>query len=171
MSAHARPGTATVEALARRLEALEAERAILRTLHRYGHAIDAGDEDGWVACFAPDGRFSVADSEQDGLLFDVRGRDALTTFISRHTRRPEAFHQHVVVDPLVEVAGETATCASSFLVLMRHARVPRVRAFGRYEDVLARGEDGVWRFRHRHATIDAADRSLPPIAMARGGGA
>ena len=40
-----------VQELLRRLAALEAERAILRTLYRYGHSIDYGLEQEWVDCF------------------------------------------------------------------------------------------------------------------------
>jgi ketosteroid isomerase-like protein len=100
--------------------------------------------------------------------FDVRGRAALADFAARHTRRPEVFHQHLVVAPRVEVAGDDARCICNFLVLMRFEDAPRIRAFGRYEDELARGADGRWRFRHRHADIDGADASLPAIAFARG---
>ena len=43
--------------LATRLKLLEDERAILRTLYRYGHGVDAGEEEAWVDCFTEDGRF------------------------------------------------------------------------------------------------------------------
>jgi ketosteroid isomerase-like protein len=157
--------------LAARLEALEIERDILRTLYAYGHAIDAGDEDRWVDCFTADGRFSASGRDRAKLGFDVRGREDLADFVSRHTRRPDVFHQHVVVEPLVEVDGDRATCVSYFLVLMRHERAVHVRAFGRYEDELRREADGVWRLHHRHANIDGAGAELPPIAFARGAGA
>src|SRR5262249_35391909 len=42
-----------------RLDALEAERAILDTLYRYGHTIDYGDEAGWVDCFTTDAVYDV----------------------------------------------------------------------------------------------------------------
>jgi ketosteroid isomerase-like protein len=158
-----------VAALERRLAALEDERGVIATLHAYGHAIDAGDEERWLDCFAEDGRFSASGENREKMGFDVRGREQLAAFIAAHTRRPEQFHQHLVVEPVIEIDGDRARCTSYFLVLMRHERMPRIRAFGRYEDELVRGADGRWRFRHRHATIDGADATLPRIAFAREG--
>ena len=48
-----------LDGLIARIRALEAERAVLATLYRYGHTIGVGDEDGWLDCFAPDGVFDV----------------------------------------------------------------------------------------------------------------
>jgi len=45
------PRQVDVQELVRRLAALEAERAILRSLYRYGHSIDYGLEREWVDCF------------------------------------------------------------------------------------------------------------------------
>lgn len=162
---------ATLAALAARVAALEAERGVARTLHAYGHAIDAGDEAAWVDCFTVDGRFSASGRNPARTGFDVRGRDALAGFVARHTRRPDVVHQHLVVAPAIALDGDVARCRSNFLVLMRHERVPRIRAFGRYADELARGDDGTWRLRHRHASIDGADAALPVIAFAREAGA
>jgi hypothetical protein len=55
----ANPQQVDVQELVRRLEALETERAILRTLYRYGHSIDYGLEQEWVDCFTEDGVFDV----------------------------------------------------------------------------------------------------------------
>lgn len=156
-------------ALEQRLAAVEAERGVLATLYAYGHAIDAGDEERWLDCFTEDGRFSASGQNRAKMGFDVQGREQLADFISRHTRRPEQFHQHLVIEPVIEVDGDRARSTSYFLVLMRWERLPRIRAFGRYEDELVRGADGRWRFRHRHANIDGADATLPRIAFAREG--
>ena len=53
------PRQIDVQESVRRLAALEAERAILRTLYRYGHSIDYGLEQEWVDCFTEDGVFDV----------------------------------------------------------------------------------------------------------------
>ena len=63
-----------------RLARLEAEAAILRTLHRYGHAIDAGDEAAWVDLFTPDGEFQV---RGPGVEYTISGRDG-----ARRLHRP-----------------------------------------------------------------------------------
>jgi hypothetical protein len=53
------PQQVDVQELVKRLAALEEERAILRTLYRYGHSIDYGLELEWVDCFTEDGVFDV----------------------------------------------------------------------------------------------------------------
>ena len=147
------------------VERLIAEAGIVRTLHRYGHAIDAGDEATWVDLFTPEGQFQVR-GPQGG--YTISGRDELAAFASRHSRRPEAFHQHVVTQPVIEVEGDRARCVSRFFVIVMDGDRPAVRTFGTYRDELERGEDGEWRFVVRRPEIDAAALGLPPLANARG---
>ena len=51
--------TARDELEARLDTALEAEREIVRTLHRYAHSIDYGDEAAWLDRFTEDGVFDI----------------------------------------------------------------------------------------------------------------
>ena len=154
-----------VAELAARVARLEDEAAVVRTLHRYGHAIDAGDEAAWVDVFTAAGEFRVRGPEGSG--YTIRGRDELAAFAARHSRRPEAFHEHVVVQPVVDVDGDRASCVSRFLVIVMDGERPVVRVFGTYVDTLERGADGVWRFAVREPQIDAAAPGLPPLAFAR----
>lgn len=151
------------------LERLMAEAGIVRTLHRYGHAIDAGDEATWVDLFTEDGEFQVRGPGNGG--YTIRGRAELQAFASRHSRRPEAFHQHVVTQPVIDVEGAAATCISRFFVIVMDGARPVVRTFGTYHDELRRGDDGQWRFKVRRPEIDAAAPGLQPLANARGSGA
>jgi hypothetical protein len=150
------------------VERLIAEAGIARTLHRYGHAIDAGDEATWVDLFTADGEFQVRGR---GGGYTISGRAELAAFASRHSRRPEAFHQHVVTQPVIDVDGDRARCVSRFFVLVMDGERPVVRTFGTYHDELVRSEDGQWRFKVRRPEIDAAAPGLPPLANARGSGA
>jgi hypothetical protein len=152
-------------ALEARLAHLEDERAILRRLHAYGHAIDTGDEAGWVACFTEGGVFAASVEEQT--WFRVAGRAELEQFIAAHTRPPDPPHKHLLIEPLIQLTGDGATCVSYFAVLMEHSGEPVLRVFGRYCDRLARGEDGVWRFDERVAQIEAMKPGLPPLAWGR----
>jgi ketosteroid isomerase-like protein len=152
--------------LERRLARLEDDRAILRTLHAYGHAIDAGDEAGWVACFAEDGVFAAWVERPEEPWFRVAGRAGLEAFIAAHTRPPDPAHKHLVIEPLISVEGDAATCVSYFAVLMEHGGEPLLRVFGRYHDRLVRGEDG-WRFRERVAEIQSMKPGLPALAWGR----
>jgi hypothetical protein len=146
-----------------RLKVLEDERAILRTLYRYGHSIDAGEEEAWVDCFTEDGRFFAHGRHPTHTALDVTGRTALRAFIAEHTRRPYLFHQHGLIEPLIDLDGDRATCVSYLTVLMEHEGRPVQRVFGRYLDQLERGADGVWRFRVREAAIDGQAPGLPPF--------
>jgi ketosteroid isomerase-like protein len=152
-----------------RLELLEAERAITRTLHRYAQSIDYGDEEGWVDCFTEDGVFDVRSRHAHQLKRLITGRDELRAFVARHTRAPELWHKHLLIEPLIDVDGETATCVSYLLVVMEHEDVPVMRVFGRYRDRLVRGEDGRWRFRERIAEIESMRADLPPFVDGRPG--
>ena len=153
-----------------RLELLEAERGVVRTLHRYAHAIDYGDEQGWVDCFTEDGVFDIRSRHPHQPKRVVSGRAELTAFIAGHTRAPDLWHKHLLVEPVVEVTGvDTATCRSYLVVVMEHADEPTLRVFGRYCDRLVRGDDGRWRFRERIAEIESMRADLPPFIEGRAG--
>ena len=107
-----------------RLELLEAERAITRTLHRYAHSIDYGDEEGWVDCFTEDGVFDVRSRHAHQLKRLITGREELRAFIARHTRAPELWHKHLLIEPVIDVDGDTASCVSYLAVVMEHEDVP-----------------------------------------------
>jgi ketosteroid isomerase-like protein len=150
------------------VERLIAEAGIVRTLHRYGHAIDAGDEATWVDLFTADGEFQVRGPNNGS--YTIAGREELKAFAARHSRRPEALHQHVVTQPVIDVDGDRAICISRFFVIVMDGERPVVRTFGTYHDQLVR-EDGQWRFKVRRPEIDAAAPGLPPLANARGSAA
>jgi hypothetical protein len=147
-----------------RLQALEDEAAIVRRLHRYGHAIDGGDEAAWIDCFTADGVFEGYGRREGGdPLYRLEGRAALAEFVNGHTRRPFAYHVHGLLEPVVELDGDRARCVSYFVVLQHHESEPRVRVLGRYHDELVRDSDGEWRFARRTARIDSALRGLPDL--------
>src|SRR3954471_21604999 len=98
--------------LEHRLARLEDERAVLRRLYAYGHAIDSGDEAGWVSCFTEDGVFAARMETRNWFRFS--GRAELEAFIAAHTRPPDPAHKHLVFQPLIELDGDAATCLSYF---------------------------------------------------------
>ncbi len=149
------PRQVDVQELIRRLAALEVERAILRTLYRYGHSIDYGLEQEWVNCFTEDGVFDVRRRVGPASV-RYEGRAALAAFIAQHTRAPGRYHKHMLMEPAIIVNGEQATVQSYFTRLdaTRDGR-PFIRAFGRYLDRMVKGVDGVWRFTERVAEVEA----------------
>ena len=146
-----------LDELTARLQALEAERAVLTTLYRYGHALDYGAEADWVDCFAAAAHYEIRDPGT-GTTCTVRsydGRDELAAFAAGHTRAPERYHKHLVADPLIAVDGDCATAVSYFLRLDDVDGQRVVYAFGRYRDELVRCADGRWRFAVRIAEVES----------------
>ena len=112
---------------------------ILQLLYRYNHAIDSGDAEGWADTFTSDAVFDAA-----GNL--MSGREALVAFAaSVHGSR------HVVANPLIDVAGDTATVRA--YILLAHG--DPVSVVGTYQDDVVRTDDG-WRFAKRVFTPEAA---------------
>ena len=153
--------------LERRLALLEDERAILRRLYAYGHAIDYGDEEAWVNCFAEDGVFDIRTRLEGTPKMVVSGRAELRRFVSRHTRAPELWHKHMLVEPQITVNGDEARSECYLMVLVENEGLPTMRVFGRYRDRLIRDADGEWRFRERVAEIESMHRGLPPFIDGR----
>ena len=157
-------GGADISGLIARVGALEAERAILATLYRYGHTIGVGDDDGWLDCFAADAVFDVrrrvvaSESDPGGNFAthphpDVRGaakpsvrydgRDGLRRFITQHPKPPQRCPQAYRGRPGDQRDGLDRDRRQLFLRLDAGPDgAPHVTAFGRYCDRMAEGIDG-----------------------------
>jgi hypothetical protein len=134
--------------------AIADERAILRVLYAYCHAIDYGEEARWLALFAADGIFHV-DMPRGLPPLHCAGQKELAAFIGAHPRAPAALHKHLVLNPLIELQGEEARVASYFQLLLDIDGTPQTYCFGRYLDRLARSDSGLWRFRERVAQVQS----------------
>jgi SnoaL-like domain len=155
-----------VEQLAARLKRLEDERAILDTLHRYGHAIDYGLEAEFLDCFTEDAVWDVRAASEAVYREQLRvgrqparrqGREELARFIAHHTRAPDRLHKHLMVDPRISIEGDTANVISYFLRVDANPSDTgaNIRTFGRYLDRLLRCPDSRWRLTERIAETDA----------------
>jgi hypothetical protein len=134
--------------------AIADERAILRVLYTYGHAIDYGEEDKWVGLFTPDGVFHV---ELPGGRPPIHcaGREQLAAFVAAHPRAPAALHKHLLLNPLIDVHDNEARAASYFQLLLDIDGKPETYCFGRYLDQLVRRERRIWRFKERVAQVQS----------------
>ena len=144
------------DAVAARLQVLEDERAILQTLHQYGHSMDYGPDADFVDCFTADGVWDVQ-MRRSASGFQCRGHGEIQASLAEQTsvRAPALFAKHVMVEPRIVVTGDTATARSYFLrVEPQDAGPTQIVASGRYLDRLARCDDGRWRFVERIAEID-----------------
>lgn len=143
-----------------------AEIDILRTMSVYCHAMDYGQPDAWAACFTEDGVYRAIFPNGD--TREIAGRDALAAYARAHEGPPKRYPKHMSWAPVLEIDGDRATGTGMFMVVNRGPSGPVVEVFGRYDDELRRGTDGVWRFVSRRSNIEAiADTFRPAAAPAR----
>jgi 3-phenylpropionate/cinnamic acid dioxygenase small subunit len=155
-----------LEKIADRLQELEDQGAVADVLYRYGHSIDYGLEQEWLDCFTDDAEFRVIPSRREVFDEQVRvglqpvqrkGREQLAKFIGAHTRPPERFHKHLVMEPRIHINGDEAEAHSYFVRIDANPSDTGtlIRSFGRYRDRLVRCSDSKWRIRERVAEPDA----------------
>lgn len=150
-----------------RVQLLEDERAILGVLNAYGHAIDYGDEERYLDLWTDDAAFDARGRVAGDVARVVRGREALADFAAHFSRPPEGWHKHLVIEPLIEVEGDTAGATSYFAVLRDEGSGPVVWVFGRYRDRVVRCADGRWRFSLRIAEVESVDTRYGSLAFVR----
>jgi hypothetical protein len=142
-----------LDRLAARLDELESERAVHRLLVDYGTALDTGDEELLVRCFAGGGRWRL---HRDGAVVrEYADPDAFRAWVRRHHEEPHPPHQHVFTNPSISLDGDAGRVSSYFLRVdarpVASGETPFVFAMGRYEDEVARDARGHWHFRLRTA--------------------
>jgi ketosteroid isomerase-like protein len=146
------------EALAR-LRLLEEERSILRTLYRYGNAIDYGQTDEFLDCYTDDAVFEFhavnpPSAGGERLMRRFAGREQLAEFFAGHTHAPDRYHKHMLVEPVVDIIGDDARVQSYFARIDEADGRVIIRAMGRYLDKLVKCPDGVWRITERICEIE-----------------
>lgn len=128
---------------------VEDHLAIQQLYARYNHAIDSGNGPGWADAFAEDGVFSSATGT-------FTGSEQLSQFASGFASRLKA--RHWTNNLVLEGDGKRAT-GSCYLVLYRLTPGEQppagILTTAIYNDELAKGPDGKWRFTKRTVTGDA----------------
>ncbi len=119
---------------------------ITELLYRYAELIDAGDFDG------------VGKLLGRGNFMGVAGAEAIAALFAETTRRfPDHGNtprtRHLVLNPIVELDGDTAHARSTFCVVQQTETVPlQPIVVGRYADTFARDDAG-WYFTERVADV------------------
>jgi ketosteroid isomerase-like protein len=116
---------------------------------RYTTALDAGDVETIVGCFAEDGAL------ESPTVGTYSGRPAIREFAQRFARFREngAQLRHVISNLAVEIAGERASATCYLLNLITRNGRSELLAPGRYEcDLVKVG--GEWLFRRRVVILD-----------------
>jgi 3-phenylpropionate/cinnamic acid dioxygenase small subunit len=130
------------------LEKLADKLAITELLYRYAELIDAGDFDGVGALLGRGNFMGVSGAEKIAKLF------ATTTHrFPEHGNTPRT--RHLVLNPIVEVDGATATSRSTFCVVQNTETVPlQPIVVGRYADAFARDTAAGWHFTERKVDVE-----------------
>ena len=153
----------STEDLEQSVRLLVEERAILRALHEYSHAMDYGDEQAWVDAFTPDAVFDVVEVVGGRRVHREEGRDDLAAYVAAYPKPPH-FRKHVIVDPVIDVepSADVARVEAYWLLLQRDDGDgrPLVTAFGHYRDTMVK-LDGRWRISERHADVEATVFATP----------
>ena len=124
--------------------------AILELMYRYAELIDAGDFDG-VGHLLGRARFGGARTPTLSGAENIAGLFAATT---RRFEDGTPRTRHLVLHPIVEIDGDTATARSTFCVVQSTARVPlQPIVVGRYLDRFVRDQQG-WHFTDRIADVE-----------------
>lgn len=125
---------------------------ITRLLYTYAELIDAGDFDAvgqllGRASFGGPASGSVSGAEKIAGLFAMTTRR-----YPGHGNRPRT--RHLVLNPIVDVVGDTATARSTFVVVQATETVPlQPIVVGRYADAFARDAAG-WYFTERIVDVE-----------------
>ena len=124
--------------------------AITDLVARYGHAVNDGDLDAWVATWTPDGHF-------EGSLGEARGHDDLRAFLARMKASVAGTTRDYTSNTVLDLDGDTATETSYVHTVDTSARAdaatPIVVATAVYHGRLVRTAGG-WRFQHRRLDVD-----------------
>ncbi len=128
---------------------VEDQLAIQQLYARYNHAIDSGNGAGWASTFAEDGVFSSATGT-------FSGREQLAGFGTGFAQRLKARHwtNNLVIEG--DAGKATGTCYLALFRLTPGEQPPaHILTTAIYNDELAKGADGAWRFTRRTVTGDA----------------
>jgi ketosteroid isomerase-like protein len=144
------PPRTRLDELEERVRVIEDREAIWRLFMTYKHHLDQRDFAAYAALFTDDAEWIgnlgkvVGPAQIEQLLaatLEVWGSDRERT-------------HHLVLNPVIDVAGDTATASSTWGYVTRSDDdAPVVQMLGRYLDRLRRTPDG-WRFTRRIAYCD-----------------
>ncbi len=149
--------------LEKRLKVLEDERAILRTMYEYAHAIDYGLKEQFAELFTEDANYQVLMRgvpvpDLAGVPHGtqgINGRDQILQYVRGHTNAPNKWHKHFMVEPVIRFEGEDAASVQSYFArLDEDEKGAYISAFGRYRDQMVRNTDGRWRFKQRICQVE-----------------
>lgn len=141
----------------RRLQRLEDLAEIRRLIQDYRRHLDDRDLDAYSRLFAEDGEWLGGTGYGKGPAAIAR---MLEENLAANPPAPGPTTWHVVPEPRIDVRGDVAVGAVSWLLVGRgEGDVPLLALLGHYDDTYVRTAAG-WRFRRRVAHTDIPHRDL-----------
>ncbi|MGI9126269.1 MAG: nuclear transport factor 2 family protein [Mycobacterium sp.] len=123
---------------------------IQHLIYRYAELIDAGDFDA-VGRLLGRAAFGGARTATISGAANISGLFAMTT---RRFEDGTPNTRHLVLNPIVDIEGDTAGARSTFCVVQATGRLPlQPIVVGRYYDVFGRDQEG-WHFTERIADVE-----------------
>jgi hypothetical protein len=117
--------------------------AIGQLYARYCFAIDGLQTDELISCFTPDGTMEIVGART------FVGADGVRELLaSRDARAPR---HHVANLHVISVDGDTARARAYFTLVGLEGQIAGI---GRYDDDLARADDGSWAWSHKRVVFD-----------------
>jgi ketosteroid isomerase-like protein len=140
-----------LELLRAQLRALTDEKAVLDTMTRYGHTLDAGDLVGFLDCFVPDAVYRWRAEEGGDWVWQLHGPEEITDWFHRFRASvaERGDEDHFLLNPIVSVDGDTASATSYYTTFRDVQGRIEIVATGRYVDAFVRSPDGRWRIARR----------------------
>jgi 3-phenylpropionate/cinnamic acid dioxygenase small subunit len=136
-------------------------------LYRYAELIDAGDFDGVGRLLAHATFGGPASGSASGEQIIAKLFATTTRRYPEHGNTPRT--RHLVLNPIVELDGDTATARSTFCVVQATETLPlRPVVVGRYVDTFSRDDHG-WHFTERRVDVEmvgdvSAHLTVDPLA-------
>ncbi|MGB3411792.1 MAG: nuclear transport factor 2 family protein [Microthrixaceae bacterium] len=131
------------------LEQVVATHGITKAMVAYGRAADRGRTDLYVAQFVEDGVLEIIGETFDAGRYE--GRHAIFERIEQSKRDladgyGSTLLRHYLTNIDVDLDTPTVARAGCYWMAVTDGGPDH---WGRYRDVMVRGDDGAWRFRHR----------------------
>lgn len=163
-----------IEALKRRVGALEDEREIRYLIGRYGHYVDLGHEDAWVDQWTDDGTYDLVTVKKGGAGYDggmrFEGKEQLIAMVRDPTAHKifEGRSLHIQdINLVVCVDGDRAVAHGYSITMLRDGDEVGIRTAGMVRWSF-RKVAGRWRIelKHRRKVGDGSGFTDTPAVSA-----
>lgn len=133
---------------------MSARAAIENVLNRYSMAYDDNAMAEMADTFTDDAVMTLRIGDGDP-IGPFEGKEAVMKLMTDSLESQTDQRRHVTTNLVVRSEDDASASVSSYLTLISiQDGTARVLSTARYDDELARADDGAWRFTKRHVQLD-----------------